>query len=142
VILHLVGASVWVGGHLVLSLAVLPRALRAGDPAIVRDFEAGFEKIGIPALLLQVATGLVLAHHWAPSLRTWLAPETPQTRFILGKLALLACTIALAAHARLRIIPRLDASNLRLLAYHVVAVTVLGILFLVFGVAIRTGGLL
>ena len=141
VILHLIGASVWVGGHLVLSLAILPRALRAKDPAIIRDFEAGFERIGIPALLVQVVTGILLALHWAPEIRSWFAPASPQAWFILGKLGLLAGTVALAAHARLRIIPNLDATNLRLLAYHIVAVTLLGICFLVFGVAIRTGGL-
>lgn len=140
VILHLIGASVWVGGHLVLSLAILPRALRARDPAIVRDFEAGFERIGIPALLVQVVTGILLALHWAPEIRTWLPPASPQAWLILGKLGLLAATVALAAHARLRIIPNLDATNLRFLAVHVVAVTLLALLFLVFGVAIRTGG--
>ena len=142
VFLHLVGASVWVGGHLVLSLAVLPRALRARDPAIVRDFEAGFERIGIPALLIQVLTGLLLAQRWEPDFHSWFAPSSPQAWFILGKLGLLACTVALAAHARLRIIPRLDATNLRFLAVHIIAVTLIGLLFLVFGVAIRTGGLL
>jgi putative copper export protein len=54
VVLHLLGASVWVGGHLVLSLSVLPRALRARDPAIISEFESGLERLGIPALLVQV----------------------------------------------------------------------------------------
>jgi len=39
VILHLLGAMVWVGGHLVLCLGVWPPALRARDPAPVRAFE-------------------------------------------------------------------------------------------------------
>ncbi|MBK7271345.1 MAG: hypothetical protein IPI07_18095 [Flavobacteriales bacterium] len=30
-VLHLLGAAVWVGGHLVLSLTVLPGALRDRD---------------------------------------------------------------------------------------------------------------
>lgn len=58
VALHLLGAAVWVGGHLVLSISVLPRALRARDPGIIREFESGFERLGIPALLVQVVTGL------------------------------------------------------------------------------------
>jgi len=142
VVLHLIGATIWVGGHLVLSLAVLPRALRAREPSIIREFEMGFERIGIPALLAQVVTGVLLARYWAPAIRTWFSPSSPQEWFILGKLGLLTCTVALAAHARLRLIPDLDAAKLRLLAYHIVAVTLLGLLFLVFGVAIRTGGLL
>lgn len=142
VILHLLGAAVWVGGHLVLSLSVLPRALRMRNPSIVLDFESGYERIGIPALLVQVVTGLWLAQQWAPDIAEWFLPSTPQARLISIKLALLAATIALAAHARLRIIPRLDSANLPLLAVHVVVVTLLSVAFLVVGVAIRTGGTL
>jgi len=139
VTLHLLGATVWVGGHLVLSLSVLPRALRARDPAIIREFESGFERLGIPALLVQIVTGLWLAYHWAPHVTSWFSPSTPQERFILIKLVLLAATVALAVHARLRVVPHLDAATLRFLAYHVVAVTLLGVALLVVGVAIRTG---
>jgi hypothetical protein len=133
------GATIWVGGHLVLSLSVLPRALRARNPEIIREFESGFERLGIPALLVQVVTGLWLAGHWAPDVAGWFFPSTPQARLVLIKLALLAATVALAVHARLRVIPRLDAANLRFLAYHVVAVTLLGVALLLVGVAIRTG---
>lgn len=142
VALHLLGATVWVGGHLVLSLSVLPRALRARDPAIIREFESGFERIGIPALLVQVVTGLWLAYHWAPHVAGWFSPSTPQAQLVLVKLALLAATVALAIHARLRVVPRLDATTLGFLAYHVVAVTLLGVALLVVGVAIRTGAVL
>ncbi len=139
VVLHLLGASVWVGGHLVLSLSVLPRALRARDPTIISEFESGFERLGISALLVQVVTGLWLAYHWAPDIAGWFFPSTPAARLVLVKLALLAATVALAVHARLRVVPRLDAATLRFLAYHIVAVTLLGVALLVVGVAIRTG---
>ncbi len=141
VVVHLLGASIWVGGHLVLALAVLPRALRANDASIVRDFEAGFERIGIPALLTQVATGAWLALHWLPDVGAWFEAATPQARFVLAKLACLAATVALAAHARLAIIPRLDQTTLRPLAWHIRAVTAIAVAFVVLGVAIRTGGL-
>lgn len=139
VALHLLGATVWVGGHLVLSLSVLPRALRARDPAILREFESGFERLGIPALVMQIVTGLWLAYHWAPYVAGWFSPSTPQARLVLVKLVLLGATVALAVHARLRVVPQLDAATLRFLAYHVVAVTLLGVALLVAGVAIRTG---
>jgi len=139
VAIHLLGAAVWVGGHLVLSLSVLPRALRARDPAIIREFESGFERLGIPALLVQVVTGLWLAHYWVPDVADWFSRSTPAARLVLLKLALLAATVALAVHARLRVVPRLDAATLRPLAYHIVAVTLLGVALLVVGVAIRTG---
>ena len=140
-VLHLLGAALWVGGHLVLSLAVLPRALRTRNPAVILEFESGYERIGIPALLVQVVTGLWLAHHRVPDVASWFSAATLQTQLILVKLALLAATVVLGAHARLRIIPRLDSGNLPLLAWHVVTVTLLGVAFLVVGVAFRTGGL-
>ena len=39
--LHLIGAAVWIGGHLVLATTILPRALRNRDPSIILDFEQG-----------------------------------------------------------------------------------------------------
>ncbi len=140
IILHLLGASVWVGGHLVLSLVVLPRALHARDASIVRQFESGYERIGLPALALQVLTGVWLALHWVPDIRGWLAPASLQGWLVLVKLGLLAATLALAAHARFRLVPVLDAGALSSLAYHIVGVTLLGVAMLMTGVAIRTGG--
>lgn len=139
VLLHVLGACIWVGGHLVLALAVLPRALRSRDPAIVLDFEGGFEKLGIPALLVQVITGVLLARHWAPDFWHFAMPESPQAIIVAAKFGLLAATIALGLHARLRLIPRLSAATLPALAAHIVAVTVLGIGFVVAGVLLRTG---
>ena len=66
-------------------------------------------------------------------------PSTPQARLILVKLLLLAVTVALAIHARLRVLPTLEATTLGVLAYHIVAVTLLGVGLLLAGVAIRTG---
>jgi len=119
----------------------LPRALRARDPAIIRDFESGFERLGVPALLVQIVTGLWLAYRWTPHVADWFSPSTPPARLVSLKLVLLAATIGLAIHARLRVIPRLEPATLRLLAVHVVAVTLLGVALLLVGVGIRTGGL-
>jgi len=141
ILLHVLGATVWVGGHLVLSLTILPRALRERDPAIIREYEDGYERIGIPALAIQVLTGLFLAYHWAPDVTSWFQPATLQASLIAAKLGLLAITVALAAHARLRIIPTLNAARLHALAAHIITVTAIGILMVALGVAIRTGGL-
>lgn len=65
--LHVMGATIWTGGHLVLALTVLPHALRARDPKLLHDFEEGFEKLAIPALLLQVVTGVWMALQWLPT---------------------------------------------------------------------------
>ena len=58
VIVHALAATVWTGGHLVLDLGVLPRALRAQSAAQIRSFEEVFEPLGLTALAIQVLTGL------------------------------------------------------------------------------------
>jgi putative copper export protein len=138
-LLHLLGATVWTGGHLLLALVILPRALRQRDVEGIRSFEHAFEKIGIPALLVQIASGLWLAHRMLPDVSAWFQWNHPFARLILLKLSLLALTALLAADARLRIIPRLGPHNLHSLAWHIIPVTVISVLFVVVGVSFRTG---
>ena len=140
-VLHVLGAAVWTGGHLVLTLTVLPRALRARDPKILTEFEEGYERIGIPALVTQVITGLWLAHRMVPNVADWWNLSTATGIHITLKLVLLLCTLGLAAHARLRLIPRLNPDTLPELAWHIVSVTLLAVAFVVVGIGIRTGGL-
>ena len=138
-LLHVLGATVWTGGHLVLAVAVLPRALRERSPARLHEFESAYERIGIPALVVQVATGLWLAHQRVPDVGSWLAFEQPVARLVGVKLLLLAATVGLALDARLRLIPRLSERNLGALAWHIVPVTIVSVLFVVVGVSFRTG---
>lgn len=137
--LHILGATVWTGGHLVLAFTVMPRALRAHDPRILLDFEQGYEKIGMPALALQIITGLWLAARLQP-MAHWLDLQQPASHSIAHKLLLLALTALVAAHARLRVIPHLNASTLPLMAWHVRIVTLLSVLFVGVGVGFRIGG--
>ena len=140
-LLHVLAATVWTGGHLVLALTVLPRALKEKSPAELLPFESAYERVGIPALLIQVATGVWLAHRMVPDVSQWFALDNPVSRLIGAKLLLLAVTVALAADARLRTIPRLSADKLPSLAWHIVPVTVVSVLFVVIGVSFRTGWL-
>ena len=48
--IHIVAATIWVGGHLVLSIGFLPRALARRDPEIILGFERIYERIGLPVL--------------------------------------------------------------------------------------------
>ena len=69
--LHILGATIWAGGHLVLALTILPDALRQQRAAIVSQFEQRFERIGLPALGVQIVTGLWLAEHLLGSPDHW-----------------------------------------------------------------------
>lgn len=137
---HLLGASVWIGGHLVLAIGILPGALRRRDVQAIRNFEQVFEKIGLPALLLQVVTGLWLASLWLPH-ALWLG-DSPQAALIQAKLGLLALTAALGVHARLVLIPHLSAERLPALGWHIALITLSALAFAWVGSGFRFGGLL
>lgn len=140
-LVHVLAATVWTGGHIVLATVVLPRVLRERSPQRLLEFESVYEKIGMPALLLQVLSGLLLAYHLLPDFPGWFDPSNPVARVILAKLVLLGLTAGFALHARFRVIPGLNESSLGILAWHIIPVTVLSVLFVVVGVSARTGWL-
>ena len=139
--LHLVAATIWTGGHIVLFFAVLIPALKTRNPAKITEFENGFEKIGIPALVTLVITGIWLAWRQAPDLSLWFTFSTAISRTVSLKLSLLFITVVLALHARLRIIPSLSAKTMNSLAIHITLVTLIAILFALTGVMHRFGGI-
>lgn len=138
-LLHLLGATVWTGGHLILATVILPRAIRNRDVEGIRNFENAYEKIGIPALIAQIASGLWLAHRMLPDVSLWFQWHNPIARLVLFKLSLLGITALFAVDARLRVIPRLTPHNLESLAWHIIPVTIISVLFVVVGVSFRTG---
>jgi putative copper export protein len=140
-LLHVLGATIWTGGHLVLALAILPRVLKERTLSELLRFESAYERIGIPALIIQVVTGLWLAHRMVPNASQWFTFDDPVSRLVGAKLFLLAITVAFALDARLRITPRLSEENLTSLAWHIVSVTIVSVLFIVVGVSFRTGWL-
>lgn len=138
-LLHLLGATIWTGGHLVLSLVVLPGVLRRRSAGELLRFESGYEKIGIPALLVQVITGIMLAWRMVPDVARWFSFDGSVSQLVGIKLLLLLVTAVFAVDARLRIIPHLSENNLVALAWHVIPVTLISVLFVVVGVSFRTG---
>lgn len=140
-LLHILGATIWAGGHIILSTVVLPKALQEQSPEVLLDFESVYEKIGMPALIVQVVTGALLAHRMVPDVTQWFNAANPVSQVILAKLGLLALTIAFAAHARFRVIPNLSPTTLKVMAWHIIPVTLISILFVVVGVSFRTGWL-
>lgn len=139
--LHILGAAIWTGGHLVLALGVLPAALRRKDPALIEAFESRYEPVGIVALVVQVLTGVELTRRYFPSLADLFDLNSSLALAALAKIVLLLLTVSLALDARLRIIPRLGRHNLRALAWHIIPVTVLSVAFVFVGLRFRFGGL-
>jgi putative copper export protein len=140
VIVHALGATVWTGGHLVLDLGVLPKALKLRRADLIREYEQTFEPLGLTALAIQVITGLWMGWIYLPRFQGLITAQSPIAALISAKLVLLAATLVLAVHARLRLIPHLTDENLSRLAWHIRAITALAIAFVVVGAGVRLGG--
>lgn len=140
-IVHLLAATIWVGGHLVLSLGILPAALRTRDIQAIRTFEARYEKTGIPALVILIITGIMMAYDYNVTVTTWFSFSNSIEKVVSVKLILLIVTAALGVHARLWIIPRLSDASLNKMAVHIILITLTGIAMLVMGSLVRIGGL-
>ena len=140
-LLHILAATIWTGGHIVLSVVVLPKILKEGSPEALLDFESVYEKIGMPALIVQVLTGVILAYRMVPDFNQWFDLANPISHAIMAKLGLLALTVGFALDARFRVIPTLSETTLTVMAWHIVPVTIFSILFVIVGVSFRTGWL-
>ena len=138
--LHIVSATIWTGGHLVLAIAILPRALKHRAPRTLQQFEAWYEPLGMPAFGLQILTGLWLAWRYLPDVKAWVSFSSPFATLIACKLILVILSLLLALDARLRVIPALSPQTLPSLAWHILAITLLAVLFVGVGVGFRVGG--
>ena len=138
-LLHILAATIWTGGHIVLSVVILPKVLINKSAQQLIEFESVYEKIGMPALIVQVLTGFWLAHNLVPNFGLWFDTSNPISRVILLKLSLLLLTVGFALDARFRVIPTLNDESLLDMAWHIIPVTVFSILFVVVGVSFKTG---
>lgn len=138
---HVLGATIWAGGHLVLAIGFLPGIMKQRSPAQLLAFESRYEKVGMPALVVQVVTGLWLAHALLPDVSAWFDLQSYPSQLILLKLVLLGATVLIAADARLRILPNLSPETLPAMAHRIIAVTTIAVLFVITGVTFRVGPL-
>ena len=138
ILLHILSATIWTGGHIILSLGYLPAAIKNNDFDIIISFESRYERIGMPALLVLVITGVYMTTVYSPEFFQF-DTRDHYTRHIMMKFGLLLVTIGLAIHARFFLIPK---KKLKLLAIHIVGVTIASILFVLVGFSARSGGLL
>ena len=141
-VIHLLSASIWVGGHLLLCFAYLPQALKEKDPKTILNYERKYEPVGMTALALLVITGILMAYKYGVSFEYWFQFSTPIEKVISSKLILLLLTVAFALSAQFRVLPKLktDSSKLPEMTFHIVSVTIIGVLMLIFGSFVRFGG--
>ena len=143
-ILHLLGASIWVGGHLYLLIRLMPRFIQDNDVVGFIAFEKSYEPLGMSALVVQVATGLYMATNLLP-MAMWFRPSMGAlSHLLMAKLLWLFLTITTAIHARFRIVTKLQngtygTHTLRWMGVHVALICLWSVAFVVTGAFFRWG---
>ena len=143
-ILHLIAATIWVGGHLVLAIGFLPRALKRKDFCYIGNFEKTYEPIGMPSLAVLVITGILMAYDYNAGLSSWFSFATPIERVVSLKLSCLLTSICFAVSAQTRVLPKLRKGQLNKLpemAVHIICVTLIGVVMVILGSLVRIGGI-
>ena len=109
--LHVLSASIWFGGYVVMFFIILPKAKRDGEPEVFIEFERSFQKIGFPALLAQLITGPILATRFLPDPLDWFKFQTPDQDHVASKIIFLFIIIVLVLRTRSNTVPRLRAGD-------------------------------
>lgn len=143
IIVHLLSATIWVGGHLLLCIGYLPKALKEKNQDIILNFEKKYKPIGMLSLILLVISGILMAYKYGVGIEYWFLFKTPIEKVVSTKLLFLFLTIIFALSTQIRVIPKLRKSPKKLpeMAFHIISVTTIGILMLIFGSFVRFGGL-
>lgn len=144
-VLHLIAATIWVGGHLVLAIGYLPKALKHKDFSYIGNFEKTYEPIGMPSLAVLIITGILMAYDYNAGFSSWFSFASPIERVVSLKLAFFLTSICFAISAQTRVLPKLRKGQLNKLpemAVHIICVTLIGVLMVILGSLVRIGGLL
>ena len=142
-VLHLIAATIWVGGHLVLAIGYLPKALKHKDFSYIGNFEKTYEPIGMPSLVVLIITGILMAYDYNAGFSSWFSFATPIERVVSLKLTFLLTTVCFAISAQTRVLPKLRKGQLNKLpemAVHIICVTLIGVLMVILGSLVRIGG--
>jgi copper resistance protein D len=109
--LHLLGAGLWLGALLPLCF-VLHRARAAATPAWLAAASAAtgnFSSLGVVAVVTIVASGVVNTSLQVDTVAALV--QTQYGQLVSAKIVLLALIVALAGYNRLRLVPRMQASD-------------------------------
>lgn len=139
-VLHLLAAAVWLGGHAVLVLGYVPEAIRSRDPRALLDNYQRLNRIGLPALLIVAVTGLWLASNWLPEVGLWFDASLPISALILTKLALLILTLLLLGYLRLRVLSALTPDRIIRLGVVLALLALFATMAAAIGPSFRYGG--
>jgi putative copper export protein len=140
-IIHLLAASIWVGGHLFLVLRILPATIQQNDISILSSFRAKFSKIGMPSLFVLFVTGVLMAYYYDVTVTKWFSFSSPIEKIVSTKLLLLFISLIIAIHTQKFVFPKLTSESMLLAVIEITLVTIIGATMLILGSLVRIGGI-
>ncbi len=138
IVLHVLAATIWAGGHLALVFMYLIPAFKSKSLKEVLAFEDKYEKIGIPALLILVITGLYQSYKFIPNLSKWFDFSNHYSAHFSAKIIMILMIFSLALDMKQRVLKKTNI-NFYDFVIHVFMVTTLSVLLVIVGLSIRLG---
>lgn len=140
-IIHLLAATIWVGGHLILLIRYVPKAITTNSLAELSDFRKNFEPVGMSALVILIITGILMAYDYGISVDKWFAFEGSIEKIVSIKVLLLLLSLLLAFIATKFVFPKLQNTSSPVLYFFIAAVTIMAVTMLILGSFVRIGGI-
>jgi putative copper export protein len=138
-IVHLLAATLWLGGLALLVLAWLPEMLRTRDPRLLWDALMRSRWVLMASLAVLVGSGLGLAWNWLPETRLWFTPDLPLARLVLAKVALATLLLLVLAYFEMRVLARFSADRLGRMGLCLVLLVLLAVVASAVGTEFRYG---
>ena len=140
-IIHLLAATIWVGGHLILLLRYVPKAIKTKSLEELSIFRKNFEPVGMPSLFTLIITGILMAYDYNITFEKWFLFENSIEKIVSIKLILLLISLTLAFITIKFVLPSINKISPFILYCIIFLVTTIAVTMLVLGSLVRIGGL-
>ncbi|GGC77798.1 hypothetical protein GCM10011508_01530 [Flavobacterium lutivivi] len=140
-IIHLLAATIWVGGHLILLLRYVPKAIKTKSLEELSMFRKNFEPVGMPSLFVLIVTGIIMAYDYNVTIEKWFLFENAIEKIVSIKLILLFISLTLAFITIKFVLPSIDKLSPFILYFIIFLVTTIAVTMLILGSLVRVGGL-
>lgn len=139
IVLHILGASIWIGGMLIMALGVLPKSKKAGDASILKNYEGSFHILGMIALTLQFLTGFRLAMIYAGGMKGLFDFSNHTAVLFIWKLVLILLTMGLFVVFKKKTLSALTDSNISSASALVWVLTLISVGLMILGLGFSRG---
>jgi putative copper export protein len=139
VILHILGASIWIGGMLIMALGVLPKAKKTNDASLLKNYEGSFHILGMIALTIQFLTGFRLAMIYAGGMKGLFDFSNHAAVLFMWKLVLILATMGLFVVFKKKTLSKLDPTNVSSASAMIWVLTLLSLGLMILGLGFSRG---